>query len=440
MKAIILAAGEGSRMKAEMPKVLHTIAGQPILHHVIKACLAANITDLAVVVGNKGQAVIDATPFPVQFVWQHEQLGTGHAVGCARSFIAAGEADEDVLVLNGDTPLITAAFLEALQAARQRESAAGLVVSTTLPNPFGYGRVFTGPDGTFQEIVEQKDLLPGQDTHTQVNTGVCVYAADALLYGLDNIRNDNQQCEYYLTDVPGVLRKAGRRVVVFHSEDGAQFSGINTQKQLAEAAAYLRARINDMHMENGVVMLDPATTYIDAAVDIAPQVVIHPGVMLEGATRIGRGTTLLPYTRITDSEVGQHTSVGPFACLRAGARVGNHCRIGNFVEIKNSQVGDHTNAAHLAYIGDADVGDRVNFGCGAVTVNYDGEKKHRTTVENDVFVGCNANLVAPITVHTGAYVAAGSTIVSEVPEEALAIARERQTNKTGWVSKYRRKG
>jgi bifunctional UDP-N-acetylglucosamine pyrophosphorylase/glucosamine-1-phosphate N-acetyltransferase len=433
-------------MKSKTPKVLHKMAGKPILHHTLDACIDAGIEDIVVVVGHQGEAVQAATPHKVHFVWQEERLGTGHAVMCAKEHI---ELDEQVLVLFGDSPLLTPALLQDVIAFQKREEAHAVVVSTQVPDPFGYGRVFAGEDGVFIDLVEQRDLTGSQGECDIINTSMFMAEGRALLYGLERIGNANSQNEYYLTDVPKELKHDGYKVAVFHSSDYTQFLGINTQIQLAEARAVMHKRIAETHMNNGVVLIDPVSTYIDSTVTIEPDVTVYPGTILEGMCHIAEDAVIGPNCRIVDSHIGAGSTVqnsviegakvgkcctiGPFAYLRKDTVVGDHCRVGDFVELKNTTLGNGSKASHLAYIGDAEVGEGVNFGCGTITVNYDGKNKFKTVIEDGAFVGSNVNLIAPVTVHSGAYVAAGSTITDEVPADALAIARPRQTIKEGWA-------
>ncbi|MCL2015661.1 MAG: bifunctional UDP-N-acetylglucosamine diphosphorylase/glucosamine-1-phosphate N-acetyltransferase GlmU [Defluviitaleaceae bacterium] len=451
MKAIILAAGAGTRMKSNLPKVLHTVTGKPMLHYVIEACQNADITDITVVISKNGEPVKTATPHSVKFVEQAEQLGTGHAVLCAKDNI---DPNDQVVILCGDTPLITSAFLRKLFAFQETQEAHAVVVATKVPDPAGYGRITTSPNGDFAAIVEHKDLSATQRNITDINTGIFLATGSELLYGLARLENHNYQNEYYLTDVPKILKSTGYNVAVYNAPNYSEFLGVNSQKQLETAATVLRQRIIDKHFENGVQIIDSTAVYIDAAVEIAAGVTIYPGTMLQGNSKIAENATIGPYSQVINSNIGKATTVrnsvlenatvgencqlGPFAYLRPGTVIGDHCRIGDFVEVKNATIGNNTNAAHLAYIGDAQVGEGVNFGCGAITVNYDGVTKNTTIVEDNAFIGSNVNLIAPVTVHSGAFVAAGSTITSEVPKNALAIARERQVNKKGFAAKYKK--
>jgi bifunctional UDP-N-acetylglucosamine pyrophosphorylase/glucosamine-1-phosphate N-acetyltransferase len=451
MKAIILAAGKSRRMRSHTHKALHRILGKPLLLYVTDACREAGIEDVTVVIGPDGGSLREALPASVRCVIQEEALGTGHAVMAARDadFI---DPKDDVLVMYGDMPLITAAFLRKLAVYHRQHNTDAVVTSVSMDTPYGYGRVFASEGSRFIKIVEQSDLSLEEEAINAVNTGVYTFKGEALFLGLDGINQNNKQQEYYLTDVPAVLRGAGRNVLVYRAqEDSSVFAGINTQTQLTEAALYMRRRVNLRHMENGVHILDPESVYIDCDVYIAPEAVIYPGVFLEGASRVEKEAVIGPNTRLINSTVGEKstvqysvlkeavvgnfTDVGPFAYLRPGAVIGDHCRVGDFVEVKNSTLGNYSKASHLAYIGDADVGSRVNFGCGAITANYDGTHKNRVSIGDGAFVGSNSNLVAPVTLGEGSYVAAGSTITEAVPPSALAIARQRQTNKLNWRKK-----
>jgi len=446
MKAIILAAGQGTRMKSDKQKVMHEVMGKSMLQYVADACHNAGIHEITIVVGSQSDEIRMALP-GYSYAIQTQQLGTGHAVQAATGHISA---DDDVLVLYGDMPLITTEFIrEFIQVYKSRDCA-GVVAAAYWPDNKDFGRVYASDDGVFEAIVEARDMKSDSPHTPWVNTGINLFKGSALLQGLACMTNQNNQGEFYLTDVPKILRDAGHMFYVHHSrEEVATFMGINTQAQLAEAARLMRMRINLGHMENGVQMLDPVSTYIDPTVVIAPGAVIHPGCILEGTCTIAEGAIIGAYTQMKDSvvgkgttvqnsvlvntTVGEDTTIGPFAYLRNNAVVGNRCRIGCYVEIKNSTLDDDTKMAHLAYIGDADVGKDVNIGCGAITVNYDGKKKYRTVINDGAFIGCNVNLVAPVEVGEKGYVAAGSTITHHVPEYSLAIARKRQTVKEDWV-------
>lgn len=446
MKAIILAAGQGKRMKSSKQKIMHHILGKPMVKYVADACTKAGITEITLVVSNQSQDIREAMP-QYHYATQTLQLGTGHAVQAAAGHI---KPEDDILILYGDMPLITPEFIREFSAFYKSKDTSGAVAAIYQPDNKDFGRVYADENGLFEAIVEARDLKP-QSPHTSwVNTGIYLFKGAALLQGLESMSNNNDQGEFYLTDVPKILRDAGHMFYVFQIKDDLSiFAGINTQAQLADAARHMRDRINLRHMENGVQMLDPSTTYIDNTVEIAADTIIYPGCILEGCCKIAEGAIIGPYTHMKDTTVGknsavrqsvltqaiigQNTEVGPFAYLRPNAVVGDKCRIGNFVEIKNANLGDDVKMAHLSYIGDADVGSDVNIGCGVITANYDGVNKHRTTIKDKAFIGCNSNLIAPVTIGEGAYIASGSTINKPVPEYSLAIARERQTIKEDWV-------
>ena len=446
MKAIILAAGQGKRMRSSTHKLMHPILGKPFLQYVPEACKKAGITDITVVVGSDSKDIQDALP-GYNFATQTTPLGTGHAVQSAVGHI---EPSDDVLILCGDMPLITAEFIREFCAFYHAKNCAAAIAAVYKPDAGDFGRVYADENDVFEAIVEARDITPTSPHTNWANTAINLFKGEALLLGLKNLTNNNSQKEYYLTDVPKILRDMGQMVYVFRAtEDATTFTGINTQAQLAEAARHMRDRINLRHMENGVRMLDPATTYIDDAVELAGDVILYPGCILEGACKIEEGAVIGPYTHMRDTtigtnttvsqsvltcaKVGANTTVGPYAYLRPGAVIGNKCRVGNFVEIKNANLGDGAKAAHLSYIGDADVGRNVNYSCGAITANYDGKNKFRTTIADGAFIGSNSNLVAPVDIGEGAYIAAGSTITDAVPEYSMGIARERQTTKENWV-------
>ena len=447
-KFLILAAGEGTRMKSDIPKVLHTILGRPMLLYVIDMAKETGADDVAVVVGKNAAQIKAVTDIPSYL--QTEQLGTGHAVASATEFLSADE-DANIIVLCGDTPLLSANTIRALIEKHEFEQNDATVMTAVLANPTGYGRIIRDNVGRFLRNVEQRDANPAEQKINEINTGVYCFRAQALLESLSKLQNNNAQGEYYLTDVPGILRQNGRPVGIKQAESFEEFLGVNTKLQLAEAATVMRRRINSAHMLNGVIIADPAATYISPGVEIGMDTLILPGCILESNTKIGSHCTIGPQTRLTnmqignrvtiensvatDSSIGDNTNVGPFAYIRPHSAIGAHVKIGDFVEVKNATIGDGTKASHLSYIGDADVGKDVNFGCGTVTVNYDGKTKARTTVKDSAFIGCNTNLIAPVTVDEQAYIAAGSTITADVPAKNLGIARARQVNKPGWKDK-----
>ncbi len=449
VKAIILAAGEGSRMKSKKPKVLHEILNKTMVDYVIETAKGCGAEEVCVVVGHKAEQVKEGiSNQDVTFVLQAEQKGTGHAVMMAADFI-----DEtcDMMILYGDTPLITGETLEKLVQVHREDAHSVTVVSSKVADPAGYGRIMRDDHGGFQRIVEHKDATETERLINEINTGIYIFNGKALKESLGKLDNNNAQEEYYLTDCLELIRKAGGKVEAVMAKDADEFFGVNSRVQLTEAAQIMKARINRRHMENGVTIIDPDNTYIGSDVIIGMDTVILPGCVLEGHTEIGEDCEIGPHSRLTDtklgngvkfqtstaieSEIGNETTVGPYAYIRPNCRIGNKVKVGDFVEVKNSTIGDGTKIPHLSYVGDTDAGEHINFGCGSIMVNYDGKKKHRTTIEDDVFVGCNVNLVAPVTVKKGAYIAAGSTITKDVPEDVLAVARARQQVIEGWTKK-----
>lgn len=446
LKAIILAAGEGTRMKSKKPKVLHEIFHKSMLGYVIDAAKGCGAEEVCVVIGHKAEDVkASITDEGISFAVQAERKGTGHAVMMAGDAI---EDDKDILILCGDTPLITADSLGAFVEAHRAQENRVTVVSAIAKNPTGYGRIIRNEDGAFVKSVEQKDATPQERESKEINTGVYIFNGKALRESLKRLNNNNVQGEYYLPDCLGIILGDGGKVGAVVADDMQEFFGVNSRVQLAEAAGFIKNRINTMHMENGVTIVNPQNTYIDPSVMIGQDTTILPGCFLEGNTVIGEDCEVGPNCKIRDSKlgngvniqsttvlestIGNEATVGPYAYIRPNCKIGNKVKVGDFVEVKNATIGDGTKIPHLAYVGDTDAGEKVNFGCGSIMVNYDGANKHRTTIEDDVFVGCNVNLVAPVTVRKGAYIAAGSTITKDVSEDTLAVARARQTEITGW--------
>lgn len=448
--AIVLAAGKGTRMKSDLPKVLHSVCGLPMVEHVVRALRGAGVHRVVVVIGHGGEKVQEALGESVEYAWQREQLGTGHAVRCASEALKGHEGP--VIVASGDTPLVDAAAMAALLESHEGRS---LTVATALlDDPHGYGRIVRDAAGNPCRIVEQKDAKPDQLLIKEVNAGLYAFDAKVLFGLLPRLRNANAQNEYYLTDL--VAMAAGDGLVVGgHTADATLLQGVNDRWQLAEAETILRKSILKRHALNGITLRDPATTYIEADVAIAPGVTIEPGCHLLGNTIVGEGARLGPNAVLRDaqiaayakvqlsvvdhSSVGEGAKVGPFAHLRGGSSVGDSARIGNFVELKNAELGERVAAAHLTYLGDASVGPRTNVGAGTITCNYDGFKKSRTTIGADVFVGSQSTLIAPIEVGDRAMVAAGSTVTEDVPADAGAFGRARQVTKEEWAKKWREK-
>lgn len=448
-KAVILAAGFGTRMKSKHPKVIHDILGRPLVSCVIQAAQDAGVDEICVVVGHASDEVKAAIKEDVTYVMQEDQLGTGHAVMMADDFI---EDQGRTLVLFGDTPLISSDTLKALLQTTEVNANAVTVLSTVVDQPQGYGRIVR-KDGDFLKSVEHKDATEEERQVTEINSGMYCFESKALKDSLSKLTNDNAQGEYYLPDVLPIIMSYGGKVEALITENSDEILGINTKVQLAEAQLILQRRINEQHMLNGVTIINPDQTYISNEAVIGQDAVIYPNTFIEGMSVIGADSIIGPNSKVVDSTVGDktkveqstilqstignETAIGPYAYIRPNSVIGDHIKIGDFVEVKNAVIGDGTKISHLTYVGDADVGRNVNFGCGTVVVNYDGQKKHRTTVEDGAFIGCNTNLVSPVTVHQKAYTAAGSTITKDVPKEALAIARSRQTNIEDWVKKTR---
>ena len=447
--AVILAAGKGTRMKSALPKVLHAVGGQSMLRHVMTAAEQAGAKRTIVVVGFGGDQVQAEIGAAAEYVLQAEQLGTGHAMMQAQPALAGYTGT--VLLLCGDTPLLTGNTLQKLVAAHQQSGAATTVLTAMPADATGYGRILRDKSGQVLGIVEQKDATPEQKQIGEINTGIYCFEAAPLFAALAGLTCNNAQQEYYLTDVLAILSQAGQRVGAVEVADFQETLGINSRLQLAEAEKILRQRKLLELMDSGVTVMDPASTFVDASVSIGEDTVLYPFTWLEGETTIGRNCRIGPNSRIADSQLGDavtlHFSyaheckiadgvtVGPYVHLRPDTELATGVKVGNFVEVKNSRVGVGSKLPHLSYIGDADIGSGVNIGCGTITVNYDGKKKHRTVVGDTAFVGCNSNLVAPVSVGAGSYIAAGSTITKDVPDGALGVGRARQANIAGWVEK-----
>jgi bifunctional UDP-N-acetylglucosamine pyrophosphorylase/glucosamine-1-phosphate N-acetyltransferase len=447
-QAIILAGGKGTRMKSDKPKVLHEICGKTMLSYVMDNARNACIEQIAVIVGYGAEEVKSSIAGQVNIFTQHRQLGTGHAVMQALSFI---DDNAYVVVLCGDAPLVDSETIQSLCEYTASNKKDAVVVSAMIDDPYGYGRIIRDRDGEFIKIVEQKDAAKEEKKIHEINSGVYCFLGSVLKYALGNISNDNVQGEYYLTDTIELLINEKYSVDILVEKNCDIIKAVNDKKQLAQLEKFMRCRINEGWLEKGVTMIDPDSTYISCESVLSEDVLLYPGVVIEGRSIIKKNCivtsgsivknsiigedTLVQNSYITDSIVGSHVKIGPYAHLRPKSKLADHVKIGNFVEVKNSEIGQNSKSSHLTYIGDAKVGDNVNLGCGVVFVNYDGKNKALTVVEDDCFIGCNVNLIAPVTVKKGAYVAAGSTITFDVEENNLAIARCRQTNKENWVKK-----
>jgi bifunctional UDP-N-acetylglucosamine pyrophosphorylase/glucosamine-1-phosphate N-acetyltransferase len=430
---LILAAGQGTRMRSNLVKVLHPLAGRPMLHFPLTAAEQLSPARLLVVVGRDAEAVQETFGERAQFVLQAEQRGTGHAV--LQTEAALDGFRGDVLVLYGDTPLLRAETLQRMAALKAEAGADLVVLSGAVDVP---GIVVRDGSGRLARIVEATDATPEELAIEERNTGVYLVDKDLLWKSLARIGDDNAQGEIYITGIVEVLLSEGRRVEVLRLADDAEGIGVNNRVELARAAAVLRSRKLNQLMMEGVTIVDPTTTYIDVDVEVGRDTLIEPNCVIQGKTRIGERGHLKPNCTIEASVLGDDVEIGPSAHLRPGCQIGDGCRIGNFVEVKNSVLGPGVKADHLSYIGDADVGEGASFGCGAITVNYNWSSKHRTTVEAGVVIGCNVNLVAPVRVKKNAAIAAGSTITQDVPEDALAVARERKQRVIeGWSRRRR---
>ena len=455
---IVLAAGEGTRMRSATPKVLHAIAGRSLIGHVLEAASAVDPSHVVVVIGHGRDAVLahleEVAPW-VDTVVQEEQRGTGHAVRIALTALASADAlsSAPVVVLSGDTPLLTGETVRALVDEQVRTGAGATLLTAVVPEPRGYGRVVRGPDASVQVIVEHRDASDEVLAISEINAGMYAFDPARLAPALERLTTANDQGEEYLTDVVGLLRGDGHPVSGLVVDDPHEILGVNDRVQLAEAAALMRDRINDRWMRAGVSMLDPQSTWIDVDVDLAADVTILPQTSLLGPTSVSTGARIGPGTTLTSCEVGEgatlmHTwaelaviesgaSVGPFTYLRPGARLGPHARAGAFVEMKNATLGEGAKVPHLSYVGDAEVGEGTNIGAATIFVNYDGQAKHRTTIGRHARIGSDTMLVAPVTVGDGAYTAAGSVITEDVPAGAMAVGRAQQRNIPGWVQRKR---
>ena len=452
LHAVILAAGLGKRMRSQRAKVLHEVAGRPMIEYVVRAAEGCGAQRVVVVVGHQAEQVQALLGDRVVYALQDRPLGTGHAVLQAEAAVAGAA---DVLVLYGDTPLIEAETLRRLVAAHRESGAAATLLTVELEDPTGYGRIIRDEQGRIARIVEEADANPAERAVREVNTGIGCFRRDDLFAALRRVRADNAQGEYYLVDVVAVLRSLERPVHSVQADDPDLVFGVNDRVALARAEALLRDRIRQRWMRAGVTLIDPASTWIDDDVEIGPDTVIYPQTVIEAGTRIGAGCRIGPgahltasrlgdgvrvwYSVVEASEIGDGTRIGPYSHLRPGCRIAAGVQIGNFAELKNARVATGTKINHHSYLGDADVGEGVNIGAGTVTVNYDGARKHPTVIEDGAFIGCNANLIAPVRVGRSAYIAAGSTINQDVPADALAIARERQVNKEGWAARWRQR-
>jgi bifunctional UDP-N-acetylglucosamine pyrophosphorylase / glucosamine-1-phosphate N-acetyltransferase len=448
-QAVILAAGKGTRMKSARPKVLHHVLGVPMLEHVLRTVGHVGAAPVTVVIGHQAEAVEAA--FAGQglvFVRQEPQLGTGHALQCAREAFAAAP-EQPLLVLNGDLPLLKPETLLRLLEVHRTSRAAATLLTVVLEEGGAYGRVLRGTDGQVRAIVEARDASEQERAVREVNAGIYAFDVPSLLGVLSGLQPQNAQGEYYITDLVGLLRSTGRPVHAVQG-DPVEALGVNTMQELADATTLLRGRRNAELMASGVVLEQPETTSVGPHVEVAPDAVLRAYTLLEGNTRVARGARVGPFARLVDATIGEDATVldhclllecvveegatiGPFAHIRPQSRVGRKAKVGNFVELKKTVLGAGSKAPHLSYIGDATVGEGVNIGAGTITCNYDGVHKHPTHIEKGAFVGSDTTLVAPVTVGEGAYIGAGSTITHDVPAYSLAVGRARQVVKEDWA-------
>ena len=452
--AVVLAAGLGTRMRSNLVKVLHPLGCLPMVGHVLELCRRLGVKRTLVVIGHQAERVKDAlATYPVEFILQTEQRGTAHAVLQTEAALQGFQGD--LLVINGDVPLMTDVLAETLLGTHRKTRVQATVITTKLDDPRGYGRVLRDRRGAFKGIVEEVEATAPQRRVKEINAGIYCFSAPRLFAALHKVRPSVVKGELYLPEVLPILMKAGGRIASVLADDAREVLGINTRAELAEAYGVLRLRIVNRLMEAGVTCLDPATTHVSALSRVGRDSVLYPQVQIEGYTEIGEGCTVHAGCRIRDSRLGNRVTVldgcvileseiadeaaiGPYAHLRPGSRIRRKVKVGNFVEIKKSLIGEGSKVPHLTYVGDAIVGERVNIGAGTITCNYDGFAKHQTVIEDEVFIGSNASLVAPVRIGCGAMVAAGSTITQDVASDALAFGRAQQVNKEGRAAVIRR--
>ena len=447
--SIILAAGKGTRMKSRLPKVLHKVCGRPMLAHVIRAASEAGVPKNIVIIGHEAETVRQTIGPEVEWVYQSEQLGTGHAVMQAEPLLADFEGQ--VLVLCGDIPLITPNTLTQLMQTHTSSGNAVTVLTALMDDPTGYGRIVRGTKGRVHDIVEHKDASAAQLKINEINTGIYCFEGRKLFAGLQKITPANAQGEYYLTDVLSILKKNRGIIGAVQVRDPYETMGINDRVQLAKAEKILLQRVLKQLMIDGVTIIDPQNTYIEAGVVIGPDSIVYPGTIIEGKCVLGDNCLIGPYTRLKDvstgdnvtiqnsvvleSSVRDNVTIGPFAYIRPGTVLGDGVKVGDFVEIKKSVIGKGSKVPHLSYVGDAQIGERVNVGAGTITCNYDGSKKSLTIIGNQAFIGSNTNLVAPVEVGADAVIGAGSTVTKSVPEGALCVERSKQMIYLGWTAR-----
>lgn len=441
VQVVVLCAGKGTRMKSEKAKVMHEIMGKPMSKYIYDLAKGISEKKPIFVVGHKKEQIEDYYKDTVEYVEQKEQLGTGHAIMITKDFLSP---EDDILILCGDTPLVKK---ESIEKIIEHNTSDAVILSSIVENPFGYGRIVKDSQGRFEKIVEEKDADYNQRSIREINAGMYLAKGSLIIENIDKLSNDNANGEYYLTDLFEILKNQGK-IISVENIDKEEIFGINTRAQLEEARVIIQKRINAKHMEGGVTLIDPLTIYIETDVTIGKDTVIYPHNVLTNGTVVGENCTIysenkiinshiandvvLKCSFIEDSFVGESTTVGPYAHLRPNSKLGKKVKIGNFVEVKNSSMDDGSKASHLAYVGDAGIGKKVNIGCGVIFVNYDGKNKQRSIIKDNAFIGSNSNVVAPVTVEEKGYVAAGSTITKDVPAGALCVSRARQVIKLDW--------
>jgi bifunctional UDP-N-acetylglucosamine pyrophosphorylase/glucosamine-1-phosphate N-acetyltransferase len=451
---VILAAGQGTRMKSRLPKVLHRVCGEAMIDRVLRSAASLSPDTVTVIVGHAADAIRAhlAGREGIRYVLQEPQLGTAHALLQAAPLL--NQETGTLILLSGDVPLLTPGTLQGLVSQHCGAAAAATVVTATADRPYGYGRIVR-VDGGIARIVEERDASPSERHIHEINSGIYAFDVAHVFEALGSIASQNAQGEYYLTDLVAIYRRRKLPVGTFHVDNSREVRGINSRTELAEVSRLVRQQKNEELMASGVTLIDPAATYIDPGVDIGADTVIHPGVIIQGRTRVGTACEIHAHVTITDADIGDNVTIksfslitgsriestaviGPFAHLRPESVVEEGAKVGNFVELKKTTLGPRSKANHLSYLGDATIGANVNVGAGTITCNYDGERKYETVIEDGAFVGSDSQLIAPVRVGKGAYVAAGSSITDDVPAGALGIARGRQANIAGWVEQKKK--
>lgn len=449
LAAVILAAGKGTRMKSQLPKVMHRVGGRPMVEHVLLSVKKVGAQKTVLVLGHQGELIANLVGDRSEIAYQYEQLGTAHALMQTQGLL--GNYKGDILVLCGDTPLVRPETLNELYRQHIKQGNSATVLTAILSDPQGYGRIIRNTEGGLEKIVEQKDGKPAELAVKEINTGIYCFCSNGLFEALAAVDANNAQGEYYLTDIIQYYAREGKKVGAVVVDDPEEISGINDRIQLAAVEGLLRRRILERLMLTGVTVVDPISTFIDDSVEIGPDSVIYPYTFIEGKSKIGENCIIGPSARVVNSSIGSGVTVqnsiilessvadgcniGPFAYIRPGCKLESQVKVGDFVELKNVRIGQGSKVPHLSYVGDAEVGSGANIGAGTITCNYDGEKKSLTVIGDNAFIGSNTNLVAPVVVGREAYTGAGSTITRDVPSGALGVARGKQKNIDNWAAK-----